>query len=160
MGIHGACVAGSKQLRQYLINFARTFIYTTAPDPHTVIAMRRSFDYLHDHLYLQEQLTAVIKEFVTQLQGSPDRTPSLSAIQGFICAGNQQAREAALKLQDEGFDVRAILSPTVPKGRERLRICLHTYNSLQEVAALAHHLKKLSADTSVLPLSVSIPVTK
>ncbi|HTE31846.1 MAG TPA: aminotransferase class I/II-fold pyridoxal phosphate-dependent enzyme [Chryseolinea sp.] len=145
MGIHGACVAGSTQLKRYLINFARPFIYTTAPDPHSIIAIRCSFKYLRNHLYLQDQLKEIIGAFVENTQGCSGRTRSTSAIQGFICPGNENVKEAARKLQDQGFDVRAILSPTVPAGAERLRICLHTYNSMQEVSAIAQQLTLLSS---------------
>jgi 8-amino-7-oxononanoate synthase len=50
--------------------------------------------------------------------------------------GNGNAKELAQTLQENGFDVRAILSPTVAKGKERLRICIHSYNTAQELSAL------------------------
>jgi 8-amino-7-oxononanoate synthase len=55
--------------------------------------------------------------------------------------GNVMARKAALHLQQNGYDVRAILSPTVPKGQERLRICLHAHNTKKEIRGLLKSLK-------------------
>ena len=54
-------------------------------------------------------------------------------------------KKVATELQQKGFDVRPILSPTVPKGSERLRICLHTFNTAHEIETLADALKSLHA---------------
>ena len=55
MGVHGACVAGSKTLADYLINFARPFIFTTALSPHSISSIDCSFEYLGAHLELQQR---------------------------------------------------------------------------------------------------------
>jgi 8-amino-7-oxononanoate synthase len=59
---------------------------------------------------------------------------SKSAIQSAIIPGNQKVKSIAHQLQEKGFDVKAILSPTVPEGQERLRFCLHSYNSKEEIS--------------------------
>jgi 8-amino-7-oxononanoate synthase len=63
--------------------------------------------------------------------------PSDSAIQCLIAGSNDRAKAIATKLQEAGLDVRPILSPTVPKGSERIRICLHAFNTPDEIALLA-----------------------
>jgi len=63
-----------------------------------------------------------------------------TAIQGVIVPGNEEARSLAFKLQQKKFDVRAILYPTVPKGMERLRIVLHSFNTEEQVLKLAETL--------------------
>ncbi|HEX3386660.1 MAG TPA: 8-amino-7-oxononanoate synthase, partial [Mucilaginibacter sp.] len=63
--------------------------------------------------------------------------PSDSAIQCIVVDGNERTRQLAAQLQDAGFDIRPILSPTVPVGSERLRICLHSYNTAEEIGALS-----------------------
>jgi 8-amino-7-oxononanoate synthase len=60
-----------------------------------------------------------------------------------LVGGNSATKQLAGQLQAFGFDVKAILHPTVPKGEERLRICLHTYNSSQEIKALADCINKV-----------------
>ena len=61
---------------------------------------------------------------------------SKSAIQCAVIPGNEKVKSIAMQLQKQGFDVKAILSPTVPEGQERLRICLHSYNSESEITEL------------------------
>jgi 8-amino-7-oxononanoate synthase len=50
-----------------------------------------------------------------------------------IIPGNEKVKSIANALQQKGFDVKAILSPTVPEGQERLRFCLHSFNSKEEI---------------------------
>ena len=61
---------------------------------------------------------------------------SKSAIQSAIIPGNEKVKTIATKLQQNGFDVKAILSPTVPEGQERLRFCMHSYNTSEEISSL------------------------
>ncbi|MFD1002782.1 aminotransferase class I/II-fold pyridoxal phosphate-dependent enzyme [Ohtaekwangia kribbensis] len=145
MGIHGACIAGSKELRNYLINFARPFIYTTALPLHSVVAIECAFNYLQENIYLQQQLQKNIHAYRHAVQYLPNKTVSHSSIQTAIFPGNDHSKKVATELQQKGFDVRPILSPTVPKGSERLRICLHTFNTQPEIEALTGALKSLHA---------------
>ena len=62
--------------------------------------------------------------------------PSDTAIQGCIISGSKKAKLVSKKLIDKGFNIKAILSPTVPEGQERLRICLHSFNSKEEIGLL------------------------
>lgn len=142
MGIHGACVAGSRSLIDYLINFSRPFIYTTALSPHSVAAIRCAFDYIQQHPELAHQLQERIGWFSASIQ-IPARTHSVSAIQTAWFPGNEKARGAAHNLQQRGFDVRPILAPTVPAGTERLRICLHAYNTQAEIMGLTQALNEM-----------------
>jgi 8-amino-7-oxononanoate synthase len=59
-----------------------------------------------------------------------------------LIKGNEKVKQAALLLQNKGFDVRPILSPTVEKGKERLRICIHSYNTREELKAVINILKE------------------
>lgn len=150
MGVHGACVAGSSTLTDYLINFARPFIYTTGLPPHSLASIDCAFAQLQQADGLQQQLRDKINLFLSGLQGVTNRTPSTSAIQTAIFPGNAQARRAAQTLQQQGLDVRPILSPTVPAGAERLRICLHAYNTDEEIILLTTALSQLAATPQTL----------
>lgn len=143
MGVHGACVAGSNNLIRYLINFSRPFIYTTALSQHQVVSIRCAFDYLAANMGLQDRLRKKIELYLGGAGSLSNRTPSHSAIQTILFPGNDHVRSIASTLQKQGFDVRPILYPTVPAGTERLRICLHTYNSDDEVIALTRALSAL-----------------
>lgn len=136
MGVHGACVAGSAGLQKYLINFARPFIYTTALNPHSVAAIYCAFKYRETNQVLQDRLEENIKLYLHGVPGIKNKTNSRSAIQTLLIPGNERVRAAAERLQHEGLDVRPILSPTVAAGTERLRICLHAYNSSTEIEKL------------------------
>lgn len=145
MGIHGACVAGSDKVKQFLINFARPFIYTTAPDFHSLFSIEESFRFLSENITMQAQLAGKIMLFSDHTQMLATRKKSSSPVQCIIVPGNRQAAEASMTLQQHGFDVRPILSPTVPKGQERLRICLHVFNTDDEIIRLAGTLNSLAA---------------
>jgi 8-amino-7-oxononanoate synthase len=145
IGCHGAIVLGSQNLRQYLINFARSFIYTTAAPIHSIISIKCAYQMLIATDYttaIQKKIahytTLLMEHNIKHAVASP------SAIQTLICPGNTNARNSAARLQTMGFDVRAILSPTIPAGKERLRICLHIYNTDQEIENLVLHLKGLN----------------
>ncbi|MEO7988820.1 MAG: pyridoxal phosphate-dependent aminotransferase family protein [Chryseolinea sp.] len=147
MGIHGACVAGSSTLRDYLINFARPFIYTTALPPHGLISIECAFDFLNQNISLQDVLTKKIEHFVHKLGLVGENSTSKSSIQSICIGGNHKTKKLATDLQQKGFDVRPILSPTVPKETERLRVCLHTFNTNEEISNLVQSLSSLKSSS-------------
>jgi 8-amino-7-oxononanoate synthase len=142
LGSHGAAVLGSDQLRTYLINFSRSFIYTTASTFLNHLAIKVSYDFLksRDH---QTMIHERIQQFKKIINPKINLLQSRSAIQIILVPGNEQAREAASKIQNAGFDVRAILSPSVAAGTERLRICLHNHNTIEEINDLTTILNQI-----------------
>lgn len=146
LGAHGAAILGSEKLKDYLVNFARSFIYTTALPPHSVATVIAAYHLLQTAAgeNKRKELLVNIEYFIQQrdlLGLQNDFIPSKSAIQSCLIPGNQKAREIASALIESGFEVRAVLSPTVPQGRERLRICLHAYNSKTEIREILVQLK-------------------
>lgn len=138
LGSHGAIILGSRTLRDYLINFARSFIYSTAAPLHTHAGIKCAYQYLKSPEFGNEPLHELIAFFRenAESQKTWEWIPSVSAIQCIIIPGNENVRKIAGKLQAQGLDIRPIVSPTVPKGRERLRICLHTFNTKEEITAI------------------------
>ncbi len=67
---------------------------------------------------------------------------SESGIHVFKIPGNDRVKQVATALQEQGFDVRPIMSPTVKEGQERLRVCLHTYNTADDITRLLQAIKK------------------
>ena len=137
LGCHGAAILGSIELRDYLINFARSFIYTTGLSPHSVATILAAYQHLKKDsapiLKLRENIISFNQQ--KNLLGlKPLFVRSKSAIQSAIIPGNEKVKTIANQLQEKGFDVKAILSPTVPEGQERLRFCLHSYNSNEEIS--------------------------
>ncbi|HEX8059559.1 MAG TPA: aminotransferase class I/II-fold pyridoxal phosphate-dependent enzyme [Cyclobacteriaceae bacterium] len=132
MGVHGACVCSSADIRDELINFSRPFIYTTAPSDYSLASVSCAFDFLEANAHLKQQLRSNIDYFRSIAPWSA----SNSQIQVAVIPGRENVVRAASRLQAEGFDVRPILSPTVKEGQERLRICLHTFNTQKEIKAV------------------------
>ena len=146
MGCHGAVILGSKDLKEYLVNFSRSFIYTTALPPHAVATIISAYKHLNDNLV--QQLQHKIAHFKTELeknQLSAYFIESHSAIQSAIIPGNIQATALSEELRKNGFLVKAILSPTVPVGSERIRFCIHAYNSFEEISAVLKLVAKFVA---------------
>ena len=138
LGCHGAVVLGSKTLREYLINFSRSFIYTTAASFHQIASVRMAYKMLPQATNEIEKLRSNIQLFKKLIVGAKgDLLPSDSSIQCLIVGNNQKAKTIASELQSAGLDVRPILNPTVAKGSERLRICLHSFNSDIEITLLS-----------------------
>ena len=146
MGCHGAVILGSKDLKEYLVNFSRSFIYTTALPPHAVATIISAYKHLNNNLV--QQLQHKIAHFKTELeknQISAYFIESHSAIQSAIIPGNIQATALSEELRKNGFLVKAILSPTVPVGSERIRFCIHAYNSFEEISAVLKLVAKFVA---------------
>jgi len=140
MGCHGSIVLGSEILREYLVNFARAFIYTTALTFHSLLIVKYAYDLLKESNFKKLKssiLTNLFKEKVKYALLSSE-----SPIQCLVIPGNEKVKSVAEKVQNDGFDVRPILSPTVPKSKERLRICLHAFNTENEVIGLAESINR------------------
>jgi 8-amino-7-oxononanoate synthase len=138
-GCHGAAVLGSANLRSYLINFARSFIYTTALPPHAVAVIQRSYATFPGMQKERAYLHSIIRQFQSA-ELAYEKLPSQTPIQIVIVPGNEAVKALAEKLQSNGLDVRPILYPTVPKGKERLRIVLHAFNTEEEMGKLIDNL--------------------
>ena len=148
MGCHGAAILGSTALKEFLVNFARSFIYTTALAPHTIASILAAYDFLdslegkRNQLQLLEN-TAYFKQELKKNNLQNQFIESNSAIQSIKIEGNLKVKSISEKLKKEGFDVKAILSPTVPKGKERLRFCLHAFNTKEEIKKVIQILKNV-----------------
>jgi 8-amino-7-oxononanoate synthase len=136
LGCHGAAVLGSKELNNYLVNFAKSFIYTTGLSPHSVATILVAYQQLEKEAETIQKLRKNILFFNQQktlLNLKPLFVRNKSSIQSAIIPGNEKVKTIATYLQKKGFDAKAILSPTVPEGQERLRFCIHSYNTEQEI---------------------------
>ncbi|KDN56596.1 aminotransferase class I/II-fold pyridoxal phosphate-dependent enzyme [Flavobacterium seoulense] len=146
LGCHGAAILGSLELKQYLVNFARSFIYTTGLSPHSVATILVAYKHLEIEKENIEQLIQNIIHFNQQknlLGLKPIFVRSKSSIQSVIIPGNEKVKSIAKQIQEKGFDVKAILSPTVPAGQERLRFCLHAFNSKEEISNVLQLLSEI-----------------
>ncbi len=147
MGCHGAVIAGSTQLQDFLINFCRPFIYSTASSPHTVNILAVAHKKMIEANQAREQLTSVQKYFENRVKNLNLQraiwSDSNSPIQALILKDANRAKLLESNLIEMGFAIKAILPPTVEKGSERLRICLHSHNTHDEIDQLASALIKI-----------------
>ena len=136
LGLHGAVITGSNTLRNYLLNQARSFIFTTALPPHIYLQLQQAYQLLPNAD--RKKLNQLIQHFIATgaKYSAIQLLQSYSPIQGILIGDNFKAKALANHLIEKGFFVRAILSPTVPIGKERLRICLHSFNTEEEIDAL------------------------
>lgn len=133
-GYHGAVVLGSALLRDYLIQFSRPLIYTTSTPILDFIVLRFKLERL---LNAEKERTALQRNIThfKKLCGNCEigLMPSESAIQAVICGSNEAALGLANVLSTEGLEVRAVRSPTVKAGTERIRIILHSFNTAEQI---------------------------
>ncbi len=139
-GFHGAAVLGSAELRDYLINFSRPFIFTTAPRPAQVEGIRAVYALLPTQQPEQRQLLGeAIRHFRDGVaaRGLGHYSPEVEGpIQTIRVPGNAAVMRLEALLQEAGYLVKGIRSPSVAAGEERLRICLHAFNTREEVSGL------------------------
>ena len=134
-GVHGAIIIGSETLKTYLLNFARSFVFTTALPEISISALQASYKLFPEMHTERTHLQMLVRQF----QSATLKFPVLKSntpIQLVMIPGNENVKEVARHLQEQQMDVRAILYPSVPKDQERLRIVLHSFNSPHELNRL------------------------
>lgn len=138
-GLHAAVIVGTPILKDYLINFARPLIYTTAVNPHTALSIYEVYKHMEINAdaYIKELRSRIDFFKSCCLPLHQHLIPSNSPIQGLLVPGNEAVVKLCAQLQHEGFDVRAIRSPTVAAGQERIRICLHRHNTETQIRSMA-----------------------
>jgi 8-amino-7-oxononanoate synthase len=166
LGCHGAVLCGPAVLKEYCANYCAPFIYSTAAGFHALASMRVACEYQAQQEGRRHQLQALVRAFHAHLGGdalsssrataavNPDGgggggdsgcallLPSFTPIQAVLIPGNARCSRVAAALQASGLDVRPLRPPTVPAGKERLRVVLHWHNTEEEVARLAGRLKE------------------
>ncbi len=139
LGTGGAWIAGSAKLIHYLVNFSRPFIFSTAPVPSLVISLDEALQYWSE---VGNNRAKALFSKADQMQARlvdleiPCRDPS--PIVPIILGENEMALQVAERIQNCGFDVRAIRPPTVPEGTARLRISVHWDHTIEVIQALSN----------------------
>jgi len=146
VGSHGACVVGPAVLREWLINKARSFIYTTAFPPGHILLLWKQYQKMirahHERALLWERV-AYLRKGLLALASERVIGDPRSPIIGVIFGSSSNTMESARYLRSYGFGIGAIRSPTVPAGSERIRLCVHSYNTESEIDELLFHMEKI-----------------
>jgi 8-amino-7-oxononanoate synthase len=144
LGLHGAVVLGSKTLREYLLNFCRPFVFTTAPSRESLDRIEAAYELLPELDAEREQLFSLVHHMRNNIRESSFQwLDSRSWVQSVIIPGNDQVLAIAGRLGELGFDVKAIRAPSVAAGSECIRICLHAFNTVDEIDRLMAALESL-----------------
>ncbi|SMC29777.1 8-amino-7-oxononanoate synthase [Andreprevotia lacus DSM 23236] len=139
-GVAGAFVAAEQVVIDYLINFARPYIYTTAAPPLLAEALLVSLDLIEQDGWRRERLQQQIACLRTALAGR-GLMPSATPIQPLLAPDSAAALAWSATLRERGYWLAAIRPPTVPTPR--LRICLSAAHEVAGVAALADEITRL-----------------
>ncbi|MGI0119151.1 8-amino-7-oxononanoate synthase [Zooshikella sp. RANM57] len=143
-GTYGAFVAGSNTLIEALIQFARTYIYTTALPPALAAASLTSLKLLQEESWRRTHLQQLITFFRHEVsQQGWQLLPSCTPIQPVLVGDADQSVQISHELQKRGFWVTAIRSPTVPKGTARLRITFSAQHTMDQVEQLVDALANI-----------------
>ena len=142
-GTAGAFVAGSSLLIDYLMQFARPYIYTTSMPPAIAAATRESLRIIQGSDDKRAHLQTLIAYFQTELKFLGfDVLESNTAIQPIIIRSNEKLIRLSTFLEEQGFLVGAIRPPTVPENTARLRVTLSAEHQKNDVDALLASLKQ------------------
>jgi 8-amino-7-oxononanoate synthase len=143
LGASGGYICGSRALIDFLINRARSFIFSTAPVPAAAAAAQAAIELVQTKAgkELNENLWQRVTEFPSALRPPPAAIPS--AIIPLIVGDETEAVETASILRGQGFFVPAIRYPTVARGTARLRITLTAAHTAADVSAFANALTTL-----------------
>ena len=143
-GVSGAFVAGDAKVIEWLLQRARTYIFTTASSPIIAGALLASLKLIEQGDARRAHLQALIARLQTGLKNSRWKLlPSPTAIQPVIVGSNEEALRVAAALAERGIWVPAIRPPTVPRGTARLRVSLSAAHSLEQLDRLVNALCEL-----------------
>ena len=149
LGTSGAYICGSRVLIEWLINRARSFIYSTAPAPAIAAAALAAVDFLSSHqgeerrLLLWERIR-LMQELLPRAGLKGEAVAARSAIFPWIVGDEQATLNLASALQSDGFLVPAIRYPTVAKGAARLRITVTAAHTEHQIRSLCEAIRKMT----------------
>lgn len=138
-GFHGAAILGSKDLIDFLINFARPFIYTTGlpPDDYKTIekiVKNKTIESIESRqIDLQRNIKFFRKDLIDKQRYPSDLKSPIQIIQ---TESTHNTIALAERMKINGIYTKPIFSPTVPQGKECIRICIHSFNSKEEITLL------------------------
>lgn len=132
LGSSGALMCGPKIFRDFMINYSRPFIFSTAPSPLVAASVRAALSLCKEQPQRRERLAALVSFASTAIEARCGVAPSGSQIVPVIVGSDVRATALAAAMRGYGYDIRAIRPPTVPEGTARLRIAL-TLHASQEL---------------------------
>ncbi len=144
VGVFGAFVAGESEIIEMLIQYARSYIYTTATPPLLSHAVLKSLVLIEREEWRRKKLIQLTECLKKELQSSRWKLLlSVTPIQPVIIGEGSEVVQISNALREHGFLIPAIRPPTVPQGSARLRISLSALHNIEDVKQLAMVLREL-----------------
>jgi 8-amino-7-oxononanoate synthase len=145
LGASGGYICGSRALIDFLVNHARSFIFSTAPVPAAAAAATAGIRFVQssEGKTRCKSLSQLVNHFNSKLK--TQNSKSAGVIIPLIVGDESRAVELAAKLREQNIFVPAIRYPTVARGAARLRVTLTAAHSADDVSTLVRALKTLGA---------------
>lgn len=139
----GAFLACTKELKEYLLNFCRHYIYTTAISPAMSMATSKSIELIKKEQWRRDKISSLSELLISKLDCNVEVLPTESSIHALVIGDEQQTLNVANKMKDEGFWLTAIRPPTVPRNSSRLRVTICSNHNDSDINRLANSLNKV-----------------
>jgi 8-amino-7-oxononanoate synthase len=138
----GAFIACDDTLHDYLINFSRHYIYSTAMSPALAWATNKSVEIIQNEHWRREKIAELSALFAKSLDDKIEIIPTSSSIHAIVVGDEKQTLDIAEKLKAKGIWLTAIRPPTVPNGTSRLRVTICASHNQQDIKYLAENINK------------------
>ena len=149
LGSVGGYVAGRKELIEYLVNYSRSFIFSTALSPADIGAALEALTIVKNEPLVVEQLNENTAYMANKLQSMGFECDDETPIFPIIVGDNERALSLAYELELRGIIITAIRPPTVPVGESRLRMTVTAAHSQEQLDYVANTLRDLLVDINI-----------
>lgn len=149
LGSVGGYVAGRKELIEYLVNYSRSFIFSTALSPADIGAALEALTIVKNESLVVEQLNENTAYMANKLQSMGFECDDETPIFPIIVGDNERALSLAYELELRGIIITAIRPPTVPVGESRLRMTVTAAHSQEQLDYVANTLRDLLVDINI-----------
>lgn len=139
----GAFVACSNDVKEYLLNYCRHYIYTTAISPAIAVATNTSIRLIQQEQWRRDKIQTLSELFISLLNCHVDVLPTQSSIHALVIGDEKKTLDVAKKMKEQGYWLTAIRPPTVKPNSSRLRVTICANHNVSNIRGLASALNKV-----------------
>jgi len=138
----GAFLACDENVFEYLVNFSRHYIYSTAISPAMAWATKASIELIQKDQWRRDKIVELSNLFINQLSDEFEVLPTDSSIHAIVIGSEEKALNMSDALKNQGIWLSAIRPPTVPNNKSRLRVTICSNHNHKDISYLADCLNK------------------